>query len=203
MEPSPHVKAEEAEWLIKEISSDLTHADGLAICGTYPPGIPDDCYAKFVRTAVESGTMVLLDSFMHVEKALQYPVDILKVNREELCQITGVEDLKQAILKAFEIFKIRHLAVTEGSSFAWFGDREKNLWRIAVPAIPKAVNTIGSGDVCSAVMLSEIISGTAPLEAFRYGLAAASANCLTDSPGVFEREKAFELFPFTDYIKEN
>ncbi len=74
--------------------------------------------------------------------------------------------------------------------------------KISIPRIDKPVNTIGSGDTCSAVTLSEIVCGTNPLDAFRYGLAAATANCLNEVPGMFIREKALELFSLTHYCKE-
>ena len=54
-------------------------------------------------------------------------------------------------------------------------------------------NTIGAGDTCSSVMLSEIVNGTDPMEAFLLGLSAASASCMTPVCAFYDKNTALKL----------
>ena len=57
----------------------------------------------------------------------------------------------------------------------------------------KVENTIGAGDTCSSIMLSEIVNGADPMEAFLLGLSAASASCMTQVCAYYDRDTALAL----------
>ena len=185
IEPSAPVEKEQTEELFRLFSEAAADADALAVCGTYPPGVPDDFYARLAAEAKRKGLFVFLDSFIGVEKALISGVDLLKINREELFALSGETRLEEAFRTCFRNFRIGVLAVTGGKDAAYLSEGGA-IERFSVPRIEKVVSPLGSGDTCSAVMLSEILSGTNCADAFRAGLAAASANCLNASPAVFD-----------------
>ena len=171
IEPSPEVSEQQVNSLKQAFLQAIPEADGLAVCGTYPPGVPEDFYAELIAEAVDSHIPVVVDSFSRVDKTLQYPVDLLKINRDELNIITGTDNVKDAMNDIFDRYQVQHLAITDGPESAWFMERRNRICcKIAIPAIAKTVNTIGSGDTCTAVTISEILCGTAPVDAFRYGL---------------------------------
>ncbi len=102
------------DWLEQKILAEMPHTDGLAVCGTFPPGVPDDFYARIIRQAIEARIPVLLDSFARIHETLQNPVDILKINRHELQEITGVVQIKKAMTLLFRQYPVRKLAITDG-----------------------------------------------------------------------------------------
>ncbi|ORZ29391.1 Ribokinase-like protein [Catenaria anguillulae PL171] len=61
---------------------------------------------------------------------------------------------------------------------------------VGMPRPQLVLNPLGAGDTCSGVMLAKYVEGARPgdwVDAFRYGLAAASASCLmTESTAHFE-----------------
>ena len=67
------------------------------------------------------------------------------------------------------------------------------LFRISIPPIPGVCNPIGAGDVCSGVMLSELLAGIDPVQAFTAGVAAACASCLTQYAAEFDRAEALRI----------
>jgi sugar/nucleoside kinase (ribokinase family) len=82
-------------------------------------------------------------------------------------------------------------------------------YEFSLPRLPpdRVVNPIGAGDACGGVVLSaalqsrrrneggEVVSKEEDIvvAAFRLGLAAASASCLTEETGVFARGRASAL----------
>ena len=89
-------------------------------------------------------------------------------------------------------FRIGILAVTDGKDPAMLSEGGEIRY-LRVPAVEKPVNPIGCGDTCSGVMLTELLSGASPVKAFRNGLAAASANCMTAAPAIYEKETALRF----------
>ena len=89
-------------------------------------------------------------------------------------------------------FPLRCAAITDGPGRAFIAGQDA-VHRIFIPPLPGVCNPIGAGDVCSGVMLSELLAGSDPPEAFAAGLAAACASCLTQYAADFDREKALRI----------
>lgn len=190
IEPSAKVPDKSVQELFDMFERFLPEADALALCGTYPPGIPDDFYARLAAAAKKHHAFLFLDAFIKIEKTLQNGVDLLKINLDELMTLTGEKNVECAFRTCFSRFKVGALAVTDGKNPAYISENGKDIDSLPVPVVEKPVNPIGSGDTCSGVMLSEIVSGASVRDAFRCGLAAASANCLTEDPATFDIETA-------------
>ena len=192
IEPSGTILPGEYENILTVAGLELSASDALAICGTYPPGIPEDCYEKLTFMAARSGKPVLLDAWKNTGKALSSGVTLLKINRGELRELTGRDSVEEGIRHCLEQFPLEAVAITDGKNRAFLGSR-KGIAGISVPEITNAVNPIGAGDTCSGVFFSEYLAGTELPEAFARGLCAATASCMTDSPAEFSREIANEL----------
>ncbi len=189
IEPNEPVTFETSRELYQTGLDALDEVDALAVCGTYPPGVTGHFYSGLIEKAVRTGKFVMLDSFMNVEESLKHEISFMKVNQEEILKLTGQRELRDAFRFCKKHFRLKMTAVTAGASCAFFFDGV-NVWRLSVPKVSKVVNPIGAGDTCSAVTCSEILSGTAPLEAFQLGLCAASASCLTPSAAEYDVEAA-------------
>ena len=168
IEPSPAVAPDEADHLRRRILNALPGADALALCGTLPNGPLDDFYPGLAAEAVRAGKPVLVDSVAHLHKTLA----------------AGVQYLNR--------FPLQCAAITDGPDQAFIARRDA-IHRISIPPIPGVRNPIGAGDVCSGVMLSELLAGSGPLEAFTAGLAAACASCLTQYAAEFDRAEALRI----------
>ena len=192
IEPSPAITAEDVDHLEKRILSALPDADALALCGTLPNGPLDCFYAKLAKEAVRAEKPVLMDSVAHFDETLAAGVQYLKINSGELLTVTGASDPEAAALDLLNRFPLQCAAITDGPDKAFIA-RKGMIHRISIPPLPCVRNPLGAGDVCSGVMLSELLADASPVEAFTAGLAAACASCLTQYAADFDRTEALRI----------
>jgi len=192
IEPSPSVSAEDAACLRDSIMEQLEDADALALCGTLPAGQIEGFYPGITAAAVRAGKPVLMDSVEQFRETLSAGVRYLKINSGELLALTGESDAEAAALGLLKQFPLRCVAITDGPARAFIAWRGR-IHRISVPDLPGIRNPLGAGDVCSGVMLSELVAGSDPLKAFTAGLAAACASCLTRYAADFDRAEALRI----------
>jgi len=197
IEPSqgPGLAAENAALAFLEEA--LTDADGMAICGQAPGGMATDFYAECVTRAAAAGVPVLIDAWKNIVPALAAGRKItLKINVEELRKLTDIHDPATAMRELCGRYQLERIAVTDGVRPAFLLERGA-LWQFTVPKVEKVVNPVGSGDTASAVFWSELLAGQSAENAFRAGLAAASANCCTLLCGSFDRALAERFYEMT------
>ncbi len=192
IEPSPTVTSDDIAFLKEHILAGLPDYDALALCGTLPDGPLDGFYAALAKEAVRAGKPVLMDSVERFGETLAAGVQHLKINSGELLAVTGASDPEAAALELLNRFPLQSAAITDGpdSAFiAWQGA----IHRISIPSLPGVSNPLGAGDVCSGVMLSELLAGADPVQAFTSGLAAACASCLMKYAAEFDRAEALRI----------
>lgn len=192
IEPSGTILPEEYEKLMAVAEQELKSADALAICGTYPPGIPECCYGDLAAKAAELGKPVLLDAYKGIGDALSRGVTVLKINSGELSAMTGCSSMEEGIRFCLNKYPLEAVAITAGKEYAMIGDRS-GVVRIDVPQIENAVNPIGAGDTCSGVFFANYLNGSALAEAFASGLCAATASCMTGTPAQYDKTVAETL----------
>lgn len=170
----------------------LQHRDvvGVAILGSLPDGTDADLYRRWVKMAAEKGKPLLVDAVKGISPALSVERNnaILKVNKDELFKMTGKGTIDEAFEHAMCEWPLSILAVTDGPYEAFIQKRGEERCTIKVPALDSVVSPLGAGDTADAVFFSEYLSGTDYVEAFRRGLAAASANCLQQEAARFRKE---------------
>lgn len=201
IEPSGTVRPDELAALRAAIRERLPAAAGVALCGTFPPGVPEALYAETAAAARAAGLPVLLDGHRGVLPTLAAGVDILKINASELKQLAEETDLAAAAAACLARFpRVRLLAVTAGGAAAYLFTRA-GVWEFGLPRLERVVNPIGAGDTVGGVLLHRLVAaGNAALEtaapdAFRFALACASASCLTAEPARFDPAAAADLAP--------
>jgi fructose-1-phosphate kinase PfkB-like protein len=181
----------------------------LALCGTSPPGaegVPAQAAAAFCARGADVwldaykdvlGVLPSVD-FLKINRA---ELAVLLSNGGDVAAVdprAGGDDALRA--QATELFarwgNLRALLVTDGAHAAYLakpctvaagrdrdqqGPRAIQLLRYALPPLPRPmVNSIGAGDTVFAVTLvAYYFWGDDVTEAFRKGLAAGSASCLT------------------------
>ena len=192
IEPSPSITQDDVDFLKKKILPALSDADALALCGTLPNGPLDGFYAALAKETARLNKPVLMDSVAHFDETLAAGVQYLKINSGELLTVTGASDPEAAALELLNRSPLQCAAITDGPDkafIAWQG----MIHHISIPPISGVCNPLGAGDVCSGVMLSELLAGVSPVEAFTSGLAAACASCLTQYAAEFDRAEAVRI----------
>jgi 1-phosphofructokinase family hexose kinase len=192
IEPSGEIPKADSDELLSRIKDSVPCSKGVAICGTYPPGIGKDFYLEIAKAAKAANKPVIMDSWMNVEPTLEFGVDILKINLEEVSALTEETQHEKAIKKCLDKYPVKVAAITAGPSNAYLA-MEGKLWEYSLPKLDTVVNPIGAGDTVTSVFFSEYLNGTPAHEAFALGLAAASASCLTPISADFDLETANEL----------
>lgn len=182
------------------IKSYILQADALALCGQLPGGMAPEFYLESVKAASAAGKLILIDCWKDITKVLSAAENaLLKINADELAALTGCREITEGVEKLFKSYNLNFAAITNGAEKAYFADNSGNMWRYTVPDVGQVINPVGCGDTASAVLLSELLSGTAPEKAFACALAAASANCLSMKCAEFDRSKAVELLKNTTF----
>lgn len=102
-EPGPALDSNELDAIVDATMSAARNADWVAIAGSLPPNIPGDYYASLVVRLRATGTRIAVDSSgPSLAAALDARPDLVKPNREELAEATGlpVTTLAEAIAAA-------------------------------------------------------------------------------------------------------
>jgi fructose-1-phosphate kinase PfkB-like protein len=194
IEPSGRIQEQDSSSLLAAALAELENSDALAICGTCPPGVEGNFYGALVRRAADLGRPILVDSVAFVAQTLPHlRRGLLKLNLDELKFLTDAKSAEEALRFGRERLGVASLAATDGPRTAYFVDESGVVLYEIPPLGGELLNPLGAGDTCSAVTLSEILSGTSPSEAFARGLAAASASCLTRLCAEFSKDVALEI----------
>ncbi len=184
IEPSGKISEEESNQLLKLCLEKMPEYDAVAICGTYPPGITDAFYASIAKCANENGIPVLLDACKNIDDTLKERIDYLKINVEEILALSGQKEIKSAIKYCFDNFNIANIAITNESQPAILASKDF-IEYFDIPKLDEIINPLGCGDTVNAVFLAEIVNGKNISDAFKSGLNAGTANCLSNNPGEF------------------
>ena len=192
IEPSPTVEADDVKFLKERILAAIPDAAALALCGTLPKGPLAEFYPELAESAARAGKPVLMDSVEFFRETLAAGVHHLKINTGELLSLTGASDPEAAALDLLNNYPLECVAITDGPSRAFIAWRGA-VRRIFIPEISGVCSPLGAGDVCSGVMLSELVAGSDPVQAFTTGIAAACASCLTRYAADFDRAEALRI----------
>jgi tagatose 6-phosphate kinase len=206
-EPGPMVTPMEGERFLARLAALLPGAQALTLCGSLPPGLPDDYYARLIDCARGAGVPALLDTS---GRALQPGVAakplVVKPNREEAAQLIGrpVRDAHDAVTAAEAVRALGASAVAltlgaEGAILVTDG----GAWHGRV-AVTEGVSPVGSGDAFLAGLLAGLVGvvargdsrdivqalrdeDAAP-EALARAVACGAANTRRRGAGVLDRD---------------
>lgn len=201
IEPSGTILEKEAKRLLAQCLSDLPQFQGLALCGTFPPGIKAKFYAKLTHQAQKLDIPVLMDACIDIIPVLEEGLEILKINLTELKSLTRKRKVETAANTILKNYQVKIIAITDGPRSGHLFLRQQpdskkapcTHYEYSIPKLKKVINPIGAGDTVSAVLLSEYLSGTPIHEAFKIALGAGSASCLTHQNAVFDAKFAKKL----------
>ena len=191
------------ERMTELVEHRAARADFLVLSGSLPPGCPVDYYAQLMRAVAGEGCRCVLDADgAPLREGLKERAWMLKPNRAELEALTGrtlcdipavkpnraelealtgrkLESVQQVRDAARELIAggATVVAVSLGGDGAVIADAREAFF--APPLKIEVRSTVGAGDAMVAALTSGFAAGKGLEEAFRMGVANASAMCMT------------------------
>jgi tagatose 6-phosphate kinase len=196
VEESRPVGVEDFDKLMAVVRRRLPECRAMVMSGTIVTGGPMNLYSECTRLAENAGALSVVDGQgSALLEALPAKPGLVKPNRTELAATLALDleddvSIRQAMRELVERGAQR-VVVTAGKEATLALDW-KIFWQVMPPRI-KTVNPIGSGDACTAGLVSRLVRGDDLVEACRWGTAAGAANALRSMPGEVNREDVERL----------
>lgn len=151
--------------------------------GRVPEGIAMADTKRFLRTLMEKGAKIVIDSkSFGLDDLLEMKPWLIKPNQEEISEYLGreIETFEEVLRAAVELYEqgIENVMISLGEKGALLMCREGGM--IATPPAVDVVSTIGAGDSSIGGFLAEAVRGASAEEmlcgAVSYGTAACMAE---------------------------
>lgn len=186
--PGPAVSHQQMEGLLSELSR-LQEDDLLCLCGSLPPGMAVDSYARML-TAAEGVRAIVDTSGEALLCALSEKPWLVKPNRDELTALIGKElPTIEDVIEAAEWLRAKgaqNVLVSLGRDGALLCAEGKRLYQSAPDG--EVIGTVGAGDSLVAGFAAGWQRYGDMAQALRLGVACGSATAccegLADSEGV-------------------
>jgi len=184
-EAGPAMDSRELDGLEKITVGQLKHATWLMLCGSIPPGVPPDFYARLIEMAHKKKVHTLLDTDGDpLRLGIEARPTVVHANQAESERL-----LNTALLTRLHFLesarKLQDLgaasAVLSLGSRGAVGVNGKSLVE-ALPPRVDAVCPIGAGDALAAAFTLAMVNGATFEDALRWGVAAGTASAKL--PGV-------------------
>ena len=185
-EKGPELTATEVGRLEKTVRQHLKSASWPLLCGSLPPGVPADFYARLIHAASKQGVKTLLDADgEEFDAALDERPTVVTPNQQEAERL-----LNRVLLTRnhFQEAAERIRGMGAGSVVLSLGARgamaalEDGSILEAVPPRVEALCPIGAGDALAAAYAWSLRRNPDPVDALRWGVAAGTASARL--PGV-------------------
>ena len=179
------ITPEELKAVELAVSRRLPEAKWMMLCGSLPPGVPDDFYARLIENAKPLGVKTLLDTDgAALEAGIEAGPTVVAPNQQEAERL-----LNKALLTRVQFFeaaeRIRQMGpqavVLSLGSRGCLGARDGMVVE-ALPPRVEIVCPIGAGDALAASFVWAMRRKDDFVDALRWGVAAGTASAM--QPGV-------------------
>jgi 6-phosphofructokinase 2 len=177
--PGPTIA--EAEWqgCVARLAAFDPPPGYLVLSGSLPPGVPEDIYARLARSALDAGVFLVKPSLGELRELAGRP-------------LANEAEWREAALEIVRDGRAQAVVLTLGELGALLASEHAVLRARALP-VPVS-SAIGAGDSLVGALVWAL-DRDAPLEeAFRYGLAAASASLMHAGTGLCRKEDIERLY---------
>lgn len=186
--PGPHMAPAQWQACLDQVARLQPAPRFVVASGSLPPGVPPDFYARLTRLVRSNGGQLVLDtSGPALAAALDQGVYLVKPSLRELRELVGqpLETQTQWLEAAHNLInrgKTHVVVLSMGEGGAWLVTASETCFAPALPV--QVVSAIGAGDSFVGGMVWALARGLTVREAFRYGVAAASAAVLSVGTGL-------------------
>ncbi|KUL35098.1 1-phosphofructokinase [Streptomyces sp. NRRL F-4489] len=192
-EPGPTVSPAEWDAFLATYRELLPGAEAVALCGSLPPGVPVDVYARLTRAARAAGVPVLLDtSGEPLRRGLAARPDLAKPNAGELAALTGSTEPLRAARDARR--RGAHAVAASLGPDGILAVTADGAWQAAPPR-RFAGNPTGAGDSAVAGLLSGLVEGLPWPDRLRRAVALSAATVRAPAAGEFDPAVYEDLLP--------
>ena len=170
--------------MVELVARHAENSDYLILSGSMPPGCPQDFYKTLINAVDGLGCRCVLDADgERLTQGLQAKPFMIKPNRAELEAMTGakldsIREIKAAALRYIDM-GVQVAAVSLGEDGALITDGGTTLYAPRMNIEVKG--TVGAGDAMVAGLTAGFMADSELEEAFRMGVACASARCMAES----------------------
>jgi 1-phosphofructokinase len=176
-EPGPTLGGSDLDALAAQVLAAAEPGSWVALCGSLPPGVPDDVYATLARRFTASGLRVAVDtSGPAFRAAIAAGPELVKPNDEELAEAVGrpLVTLSDVITAARDLQTMgaRTVLVSRGAAGAVLVDDDV---LVGESTVSDPRSTVGAGDAFLAGFLAAQVGGADRAEAFAEALAWGAA----------------------------
>ena len=196
-EPGPTLDKSEVAKLDKAVRARLDGVSWLMLCGSVPPGVPDDFYASLISFAHKKKVKTLLDTDGEALRlGLEAKPTVVKPNQAEAERLlnTALLTRTQYLGAAEQISRLGAESVilslgSRGVVGAFGGE----ITEVTPPHID-VVSPIGAGDALAAAFLWSMQNTNDYRDALRWGVAAGSASAALPGMRFASLEDARRLY---------
>ena len=177
-QPGPTIDPDEIDQSLAQVRDDVRTGEWWALCGSLPPGVPSDFYARLIAEIRAKGGRVILDASGEPLRAgLAAGPDLVKPNAGEAEALTGeaVASGREAaeVMDALRALGARDVAISLGDQGLVLAVGTSCVW--ARPPAIQARNPVGAGDALVAGLLVALSRDAAPVDVARWGVASGTA----------------------------
>ncbi len=178
-EPGPAVAPSDVKALEATVLGHIPGARIVVLCGSLPPGAPEDLYGRLLTHLPGIPTVVDAAGSVLRHAARSAPL-VAKANRAELeaALARALPAIPEVVRAAQEVrgWGARHVLVTLGGEGALLVGEDRLLFR--PPRVPRR-STVGAGDSLTGGLCAGLLRGASLPEAVRWGMAAAASDVST------------------------
>lgn len=185
-QPGPRLTEAELAAIEATVNRRLVDASWLMLCGSLPPGAPDDFYARLIQAAEARKVHTLVDTDgPSLERSLEAHPTIVTPNQHEAERL-----LERALItrshfreaaERIRAMGARSVLLSLGARGAVAAFEDGSVWEIVPPRVD-AICPIGAGDALAAACVWALRQDQTMLEAAKWGVAAGTASA--QLPGV-------------------
>lgn len=195
--PGPELSGAEWQRCLDEVAALRPRPSYLAASGSLPPGVPEDFYARLAGLARDAGSRFVVDtSGAALALAVSKGVYLLKPSLRELSQLAGQDirgesqqrDVARQLVRSGQSEVVLLSLGAEGALMVW----AEGSARLRPPPVP-VQSSVGAGDSLVAGFLLGLVRGQSLTDAFRFGVAAATASVMNPGTQLCRREDAERL----------
>ncbi len=178
-EAGPRLDANEVANVESTVEAYLGSATWLMLCGSLPPGVPGDLYARLIERARNKKVRTLLDTDGEaLARGIEAAPAIVTPNQQEaehlLSTVLLTRSSAVAAARRIRAMGAGSVVLSLGSRGA-IGAQGNQVWE-AIPPRIDAISPIGAGDAMAAAVLWSIENGDDFPQALAWGVAAGTAS---------------------------
>jgi 1-phosphofructokinase family hexose kinase len=178
-EVGPELTRQEAAAVKDAVIRQLPGAEWLMLCGSLPPGVPEDFYCDLIKAARKKGVKTLLDADgAPLHHGVEAAPSVVSPNQHEAERLLNRALITRAHFRE-AVTRIREMgaeSVLLSLGARGVVARNENQMLEAVPPRIDVLSPIGAGDALSAAFLWAFSKNHDFPDAVRWGVAAGTAS---------------------------